>query len=1018
MAEVTGHGRQKRSSGDSRNSIMNYFSKSQNKSQNANDQYFPSKDVIGINELSVIYDEVDEVEVLHAEENEDIIEEYNVVVGENNVVHKCQDKSSDGGVDDDDQSLIEELLPDQDSGVSSLSSSPPSIQKLCDNPPSEDMVKMFDLSEAISRVMIKLGLSEPRICDKVEPAHAQSVTVFPALVNESDEDMFKDFDSDFDNIDFSTMEQGKVEDLPKRQVNEEPELDVPESNFDLGSPTLDENDEKNDVNEEMNVPESNFDLGSPTLDEDDQKDDSIIMKNECASKEICDPETFDPEAGSKTSTPIVSRNVKPKQDSLRMATLKKALKTNADEECGNISDDMFNDSDDELFENIDLGEQSLEKKSKSLFSATTLIEMMNETSKSNTTKVASAIPKKKLSSIFNAEEQCSKSKPVESSVDIFAGESTFDFGSQDFIIEEAKENKSPQQAKHSDNNSKDENNDSTRQERTSIGDNSENSVVQRDEHACVICSKIIKGDLQMYNEHLDQCLSEGIIKKMTQADHSSDTSSRTEAVSPPTSPIVPRSRPSKRALVIASQSVMEKSNISNTSRESRFEKPRNKLKKKTGGGRMFLDDEADMSGDDHSEDEAEESQDHYDESFVDNATQDVDHGVYLRSVKTTPEFRKPSARALRPITDDIFSQQVRHDTSDDQYQEDSFCMADSVVEDDTHQDTLDILERKAEEIRFGGRRFTADNNEQRKRKRIIIHSSDDESITETGRNVEPEKEKKRKRIQTIVSSDEDESSVRVISDKTSDQPNMSETRTNITINTSYMSDSVLEAEKMLVIMNNAEVNRLNELISCLRHLLGLKVIVSEKCRLVTFVTGRNSAVILLSEQSFNNGALKNDLVKRCLEAKECYPDLTVILESDKVKPGDRVVTKTRTKLQDLLLGQILASGVRILYSSSHADSATIVSRFVEKADRNGEGLPRQKFTLWQEKMVNWLVDLPGVGLGAAYQMAVQFTSLRELISSSRDTLVSKGISVKLAQLLSNKVFNTNFKSDLAHIAPL
>ena len=60
MAEVTGHGRQKRSSGDSRNSIMNYFSKSQNKSQNANDQYFPSKDVIGINELSVIYDEVDE----------------------------------------------------------------------------------------------------------------------------------------------------------------------------------------------------------------------------------------------------------------------------------------------------------------------------------------------------------------------------------------------------------------------------------------------------------------------------------------------------------------------------------------------------------------------------------------------------------------------------------------------------------------------------------------------------------------------------------------------------------------------------------------------------------------------------------------------------------------------------------------------------------------------------------------------------------------------------------------------
>ena len=232
-------------------------------------------------------------------------------------------------------------------------------------------------------------------------------------------------------------------------------------------------------------------------------------------------------------------------------------------------------------------------------------------------------------------------------------------------------------------------------------------------------------------------------RHIDQQSKSNQSNLQRSAESPESSPIM-RTTGRARARVLASQSVHQEKSTSSESEQSLLSSRKSKKSKSQGGGRQFIDSEANLSGDEASQDEADETDQNYDESFVDDASQAVDHAVYLQSVRT-PEFRK-LARPLPPITADIFSQAVR-DSEEDDYEEDSFCVGDSMVELDSCQDTLDLLEAEAEDADREGRRRT---KVAAKRKIILLNSSSEESVD----NSLTHRDKKRKRITRIPADDD------------------------------------------------------------------------------------------------------------------------------------------------------------------------------------------------------------------------------------------------------------------------
>ena len=914
----------------------------------------------------------------------------------------------------------------EDSGVSFSVHSPPVTNKVeqrfkVDKKQTE---KSLFLEEANTKIHLpstkKSGeLPQHLLLREVDTDSRQPILVCPVTVagkNASDEDMFNDFDSDFEEIDFSKME---VDFTDKGNIVEEK---VESLSVTVGK-------------------EANFDIGSPILEEDKNFFD------------FEDNFEFDPASKEKsTSTPIHPMKVKGKTGSLRKSVLARKLEPEPEKKT-NVSEDMFNESDDFDFD-LDHMESGKPEGETTLYSATELIGMINESAGEY-----SKTPKtRKLSSIFAEQKPLTsetekKPKEVNTSVDIFEGEATFDLGSQDFMIEDGdqverdngndREDKDPcpdpgegpswkfDTRLKIDRSGTDPGEGHSREILKGNGKKKEGKkaddhpldqdkveMVQREEdqltQECVSCFKLITGNNYVYNLHLDECLNKEKIAELTQLEDFTHNSSpqRVDSPdrsfdSPPSSPIDIDERNRKIEEILArnsfggiTQAKIDSSNASDDEEPPIFTF---RSKKKKPSAKMFMDLEAEVSGDDQSDDDRDESAQHYEESFVDDASQDTDHAVYLRSVKS-PEFRQPFSRPLPPITDDIFSQQVDNDT--DQYEEDSFCMADSFVENDSHYDTLDLLERKAEDMRRKRKTERTEANDKKRRRIIAAASSDDESVVQTEDEKKDEIPKERKRIISLLSSDEESSpSEQTESNQaTITRPKVTAAnppQNELDISDEYMSESMLEAKKMAVIVNHSEVNKANDLISNLRLVLGFNVIVPRKrIENVTFITGICSGAIRMSVDYFKNGANKEKMIKTIKEAKKCYKDLTIILEKEQLKPGERPRYKRRTKVYDRTLSQVLKThGIKLLHSSGEEDTAAIVAKQVERAVEKGEGLPRQQYSQPQERMVWSLAKIAWIGVGLAYHLVTKFQSIGRIITASKETLMSKGIPESVASAL-------------------
>ena len=1079
-AASTDSTREKRPSG---NSIKNYFSKSQEKSQpnepiNFLEAYQPP------NNFHVIEEENEGADM----DIDVLIEELDPVVEDHPQPSKFEEKpeqstnveESNVNLDSEDMFVAEMMPEKEDSGVFSLSSSPPSVQKLLSLPqPSHEDIDRFEFGKALRNALKKykhtksLDLIDPDIpssstcqiveCKETLSIPPQAIITHPVEkenLDESVDDIFGD-SSLFDDVE--TPEESK-------SVKDQ----APQANFDFGSPIEAEEVEKEnmgvDGSANLLAAKSQFDLGSPFMEEE-QKDTEcsyfemgspivedglneesrfdigspIMTVDNGSNFEIGSPVNIDvsdkpkaPRPGSDTSTPISScTNV---ASSLRKSLFKQNLE-NLDERkpSDNMSEDMFEDESDEeeLFNtNMEQAGENNCNKDKSLFSVTAMVSLMNETNLSP--KAKKSISKKKLSMIFSdINDEDGKShesvnndeavEPVQSTnipsdaaaklSDSFTFDDSFDENLQSNVLSPPQKIDIPEESENL---------------LAGFLDDDVPEVIEDEPEAkkppeCPICGVTVKGDV---NAHIDLCLNDVAIQKMTQAGeisvHDQDISRSNndrspsgvarDRSSPETSPLIRRTK--KRPNVLASQTCnMESVCDAGGDTSSSLDESREKIvrkKQKKSRGRQFIESEAELSGDNDSGDEADDTQDHYDQSFVDDGTQATDHAVYLRSLDKSPEFRRP--RALPPVTEDIFSQAVNEADSDNYYEEDSFCVGDSMVEDENFHDTLDILEQRAEMARRGKRTALSNLQPGRaesngKRKRIITHSSDEETFVREAPEPEPEKHVKRKRIVSSITSSDEEIPI-----QTERIPSSPTVRTDNISGADFLSESMLESQKLTIVVNTSEVNRSQDLISTLKHVHQLRIIV-KKFDLVTFVTGLESAIVRMSESEFNLGTNKDKLVKRVADIRESYSDLTIIIEWDKVRPGERPRTGTRTKKQDEIMAQLVMAGVRVLFSGATVETAEVVSRLARQCEARELAIPRVKFTRRQEEMVDWLQDISGMSLGSAFQLSVIFSSLRELVTASREVMVSKGVSRMLADKLV-MLFNKSFQEKMTEMAPL
>ena len=154
-------------------------------------------------------------------------------------------------------------------------------------------------------------------------------------------------------------------------------------------------------------------------------------------------------------------------------------------------------------------------------------------------------------------------------------------------------------------------------------------------------------------------------------------------------------------------------------------------------------------------------------------------------------------------------------------------------------------------------------------------------------------------------------------------------------------------------------------------------------------------------------------------ALSLYTRLVVVVEGEKVRPGERARQARRTKQLDLTVAQLALAGVRVLYSSGQEETAALLASLVQGEASKGLSLPRAlRLSPWQEELVTWLLLSPGLSLGAALTLATSFPSLREVVLAPPALLQQRGgISPALAARLAG-FWSHGFRHQLTDMAPL
>lgn len=467
---------------------------------------------------------------------------------------------------------------------------------------------------------------------------------------------------------------------------------------------------------------------------------------------------------------------------------------------------------------------------------------------------------------------------------------------------------------------------------------------------------------------------------------------------------------------------------------------KNKYKLSSRRAHHFLDEEAALSEDEDAEGVSSDEDDGEDlnqslEGFVvDNShfSQGLNdsemHGVYLNSVRSPAVLGKFKMSFRNQHHTDIFSQVPELDET---YAEDSF-----VVGSDEEELTYDKSEDEEvcplipEQSYVDGRRQYAT------RRRVLLHHTSTSTSTRPQPDTGGSTRVKRSRLICIQDSSEEETepadqratdSERPASakqDKTGEHKVQSSIASKVSLmraqrasttneeqnercrqkleNQHLLSDQLdfMEPQSALspegpwapshsgaspvcILVDSRCLSGSVQLMTCLRQCSSTSVHV---CSLDNsyFIVSVRMAVWRHSQSELASAQNRKRLVEKVNSVLGLFDRVCLIIEKDRIKPGDTARPFHRSRYYDSTLSALLRLGLRLLWSNSPEESAVLLVELGRLEQRKSQGIcvcPDVKGAL-QTQALHMYVSLPSVNYVHALYMSYNFSTVSQLINSS------------------------------------
>ncbi|KAM7020490.1 Fanconi anemia group M protein [Passerculus sandwichensis] len=179
-----------------------------------------------------------------------------------------------------------------------------------------------------------------------------------------------------------------------------------------------------------------------------------------------------------------------------------------------------------------------------------------------------------------------------------------------------------------------------------------------------------------------------------------------------------------------------------------------------------------------------------------------------------------------------------------------------------------------------------------------------------------------------------------------------------------------------------------EVLSCLRAGHGLRV---QVCSLGSsdYIVSNRLAVDRVLQSELQSAGSRNKLSQRLQRLQGIFERICVIVETDRVRPGETSRCFQRTQHYDGALSALVQAGIRILFSSCQEQTAALLKELALLEHRKDAAIqvPTEPEGHGRD-LLNFYLSIPNLSYGAALNLCHSFGSITAVANSSVPALAA------------------------------
>ncbi|NWI07711.1 FANCM protein, partial [Tichodroma muraria] len=201
--------------------------------------------------------------------------------------------------------------------------------------------------------------------------------------------------------------------------------------------------------------------------------------------------------------------------------------------------------------------------------------------------------------------------------------------------------------------------------------------------------------------------------------------------------------------------------------------------------------------------------------------------------------------------------------------------------------------------------------------------------------------------------------------------------------------AVLRASPSLCILaDSREISSGPEVLSSLRAVHGLRV---QVCSLGTsdYIVSNRLAVDRVFQSELQSPGNRNKLSQRLQRLQGVFERICVIVETDRVRPGETSRFFQRTQYYDGVLSALVQAGIRILFSPCQEETAALLKELALLEHRKDAAIQVPTEPQGRRRdILNFYLSIPNLSYGAALNLCHSFGSITAVASSSVPALAA------------------------------